>query len=170
VILASALQRLCLYEAAYGYTQLRLYSHVFMVWLAVAFVWFLVTLWRWPDRFAIGAFVAALGFLVTLNAINPDAFIAGHNLARYGATGKLDAHYLTRMSEDAVPVLVLAIDQVTGDEREVLSGHLRYRLKRMEASARWRNWPSFHLARQRAYDLLAKNRARMERATSLTAE
>ncbi len=69
-----------------------------------------------------------------------------------------------------MPVLVLAIDQVTGDEREVLGDHLRYRLKRMEASARWRNWPSFHLARQRAYDLLARNRARTERATSLTAE
>ncbi|MBM4464180.1 MAG: DUF4173 domain-containing protein [Chloroflexi bacterium] len=155
VILASAFQRLRLYEAAYGYTQLRLYSHVFMVWLAVAFVWFLVTLWRWPDRFAIGAFVAALGFLVTLNAINPDAFIARQNLARYQATGKLDAYYLTRLSEDAVPALVQAVGQVTGDEREVLMDHLRYRLESMEASARWRSWPSFHLARRRAYDLLA---------------
>ena len=157
VILASAFQRLRLYEAAYGYTQLRLYSHVFMVWLAVAFVWFLVTLWRWPDRFAIGAFVAALGFLITLNAINPDAFIARQNLARYDATGKLDAYYLTRLSEDAVPALVLAVDRVTGEEREVLRGHLRYRLESMEASARWRSWPSFHLARRRAYDLLAEN-------------
>jgi len=157
VILASAFQRLRLYEAAYGYTQLRLYSHVFMVWLAVAFVWFLVTLWRWPDRFAIGAFVAALGFLITLNAINSDAFIAEQNLARYQATGKLDAHYLTRLSEDAVPALVLAVDQVTGDEREVLSNHLRYRLESMEESDRWRSWPSFHPARRRAYDLLAKN-------------
>jgi hypothetical protein len=156
VILASAFQRLRLYEAAYGYTQLRLYSHVFMVWLAVAFVWFLVTLWRWPDRFAIGAFVAALGFLVTLNAINPDAFIARQNLARYQATGKLDAHYLTRLSEDAVPVLVQAVDRVTGDEQKVLSGHLRYRLESMEESARWRNWPSFHLARRRAYELLVE--------------
>lgn len=170
VILASGFQRLRLYEAAYGYTQLRVYSHVFMVWLAAAFVWFLVTLWRRPDRFAVGAFVAALGFLVTLNAINPDAFIAGQNLARYQVTGKLDAYYLTRLSEDAVPKLVLAIDQVTGDEREVLSGHLRYRLERMETSTRWPSWPSFHLARRRAYDLLARNRARMERATSLTAE
>jgi len=157
VILASAFQRLRLYEAAYGYTQLRLYSHVFMVWLAVAFVWFLVTLWRWPDRFAIGAFLAALGFLITLNAINPDAFIARQNLARYEASGKLDAYYLARLSEDAVPVLVLAVDRVTGDEREVLSEHLRYRLESMEESARWRSWPSFHLARQRAYDLLAEN-------------
>jgi len=156
VILASAFQRLRLYEAAYGYTQLRLYSHVLMVWLAAAFVWFLVTLWRWSDRFAIGAFVAALGFLATLNAINPDAFIARQNLARYQATGKLDAYYLTRLSEDAVPALVLAVGQVTGDEREVLSDHLRYRLESMEESVRWRSWPSFHLARRRAYDLLTE--------------
>ena len=156
VILASAFQRLRLYEAAYGYTQLRLYSHVFMVWLAVAFVWFLVTLWRWPDRFAIGAFAAALGFLITLNAINPDAFIAKQNLARYEVTGKLDAYYLTRLSEDAVPALVLAVDQITGDEQKVLNDHLLYRLERMEESARWRSWPSFHLARRRAYELLAE--------------
>lgn len=155
--MASAFQRLRLYEAAYGYTQLRLYSHVFMVWLAVAFVWFLVTLWRWPDRFAIGAFVAVLGFLVTLNALNPDAFIAEQNLARYQASGKLDAYYLTRLSEDTVPTLVLAVDRVTGGEGEVLRDHLRYRLESMESSTRWRSWPSFHLARQRAYDLLAKS-------------
>ncbi len=156
VILASAFQRLRLYEAAYGYTQLRLYSHIFMVWLAVAFVWFLVTLWLRPDRFAIGAFVAALGFLITLNAINPDAFIAKQNLARYEVTGKLDAYYLTRLSEDAVPALVLPVDRVTGEERKVLSDHLRYRLERMGASTRWRSWPSFHLARRRAYELLAE--------------
>ncbi|MCK4452620.1 MAG: hypothetical protein KAX26_18775, partial [Anaerolineae bacterium] len=72
------------------------------------------------------------------------------------------AYYLTRLSEDAVPALVLAVDRVTGEEREVLSDHLRYRLERMEESDRWRSWPSFHLARRRAYDLLAKNRARME--------
>jgi len=157
VILTSAFQRLRLYEAAYGYTQLRLYSHVFMVWLAVVFAWFLITLWRRPDRFAIGAFVAALGFLITMNAVNPDAFIVERNLARYQITDKLDATYLTRLSEDAVPGLVQAVDQVTGDDRVVLRDHLRHRLERMEDSARWQSWPSYHLARQRAYDLLVKN-------------
>jgi hypothetical protein len=157
VILASAFQRLLLYEAAYGYTQLRLYPHIFMIWLAVTFVWFLVTLWLWPDRFAIGAFVAVLGFVLTLNAINPDAFIAERNLARYQATGKLDAHYLTTLSEDVVPVLVLAMDQVTGDEWEVLSNHLRSRLERMEENTRWQNWPSLHLARWQAYELLIES-------------
>jgi len=157
IILASAFQRLLLYEAAYGYTELRLYPHVFMIWLAVTFVWFLVTLWLWPDRFAIGAVLAVLGFVLTLNAINPDAFIAERNLARYQATGKLDAHYLTTLSEDVVPVLVLAIDQVTGDEREVLSNHLRSRLERMEENVHWWGWPSFHLARWQAYELLVES-------------
>jgi hypothetical protein len=157
VILASAFQRLLLYEAAYGYTQLRLYSHVFMVWLAVTFVWFLVALWLRPDRFAIGAFLAILGFVLTLNIINPDALIAERNLARYQTTGKLDVHYLTTLSEDVVPALVLAMDQVTGDEREVLSSHLRSRLERMEENTRWQNWPSLHLARWRAYELLVES-------------
>jgi len=157
VILASAFQRLLLYEAAYGYTQLRLYSHVFMVWLAVTFVWFLVALWLRPDRFAIGAFVAALGFVLTLNAINPDAFIAERNLARYQATGKLDVHYLTTLSEDVVPVLVLAMDQLTGDEREMVRDHLRDRLGRMDENDHLWRWPSIHLARWRAYDLLVES-------------
>jgi len=161
VILASAFQRLRLYEAAYGYTQLRLYSHVFMVWLALVFVWFLVTLWCWPDWFAIGAFVAAMGFLATLNAINPDAFIVRQNLTRYQATDKLDAYYLTTLSEDAVPALVRALDQTSGDERTVLVRHLGHRLQRMDESTHWQSWPSFHLARRRAYALLAQHRAQL---------
>jgi hypothetical protein len=157
VILTSAFQRLLLYEAAYGYTQLRLYSHVFMVWLAITFAWFLVSLWLRLGRFAIGAFVAALGFLITLNAINPDAFIAEQNLARYWNSGNLDVAYLTGLSADAVPVLVSAADQLAGDRQKTLRDHLRQRLERMEKDARWwQGWPSFHLARWRAYELLAE--------------
>jgi hypothetical protein len=101
--------------------------------------------------------LAILGFVLTLNAINPDAFIAERNLARYQATGKLDVHYLTTLSEDVVPALVLAMDQVTGDERERLSDHLRDRLGRMEENTRWQSWPSLHLARWRAYELLVES-------------
>jgi len=37
LIMASALRRLSLYEQAYGFTVLRLYSHVFIIFLAVVF-------------------------------------------------------------------------------------------------------------------------------------
>jgi hypothetical protein len=156
VMLASAFQRLRLYEAAFGYTQLRLYSHVFMAWLGFAFLWFLVILWYQPDRFAIGALVAALGFLITLNVVNPDAFIARQNLARYQAIGKLDMYYLTRLSDDAIPILVRHIDQLGDADRPVLNDHLRTRLEEMQSSPTWRRWPAFHLARWRVHNLLAE--------------
>lgn len=157
IILASAFQRLLLYEAAFGYTQLRLYSHVFMVWLGFAFIWFLGTLWFRPNRFAIGAFVTSLGFLVTLNVINPDAFIAKQNLARYETTGKLDAYYLTQLSDDAVPILVWKVGQITGEEQRILTDHLYSRLDRREMQYNWRRWPTFHFSRLRAYKLLVES-------------
>ena len=158
VMLASAFYRLRLYEVAYGLTELRLYVYVFMAWLGVAIVWFVVALWRLPRRFAIGGLVVALGFLVTLNLLNPDAFIARQNLARYQDSGKLDACYLTTLSEDAMPVLLAAVDQVTGDERKVLLEHLQRREQRLRDDRRWRTWPSLHLSRWRAFDLLVADR------------
>ena len=154
-ILASAFQRLLLYEIAYGYTELRLYSHVFMVWLAATFLWFLITLWLQPHRFALGVFVAALGFLITLNVINPDAFIAEQNLARYQTTGKLDIRYLTRLSDDVVPVLTQAVNRVSEADRQILKDHLNSRRASLAATLASQDWPSFHLAEQHAYAVLA---------------
>jgi hypothetical protein len=151
VMLASAFQRLLLYEAAFGYTRLRLYSHVFMVWLGFSFVWFLGTLWYRPDRFALGAFVAALGFLITLNTINPDAFIARQNLARFKVTGKLDAHYLTQLSDDAIPTLAKNLEQVTAEDRSILEDDFQARLEGRDSKKNWKKWPALHLSRRRAY-------------------
>jgi hypothetical protein len=168
VILASAFKRMLLYEAAYGYTHLRLYSHIFEAWLAFTFVWFLITLWLRPQRFALGAFAAALGFVLTLNLVNPDVFIARQNLARYlaGATlevadlnrrpagDELDVAYLARLSDDAVPLLVEHLDRLTADDRAHLNANLHRRLNHMEEDTRWRRWPAFHAARWQAYQVL----------------
>ena len=88
VLLVSAFKRLLLYEDFYGFTEMRLYPHVFMVWLGLLLVWFAVTLWLRPDRFAIGLLVAALGFVITLDLLNPEAFIVRQNFARYQQQGE----------------------------------------------------------------------------------
>ncbi|MBI1877300.1 MAG: DUF4173 domain-containing protein [Chloroflexi bacterium] len=162
VILASAFQRLLLYEIAYGYTELRLYSHIFMIWLAVTFVWFVGMLWYRPERFALGVLLTSLGCLITLNVINPDAFIAKQNLAGldtflaeenqpyYRASGKLDVEYLTTLSDDVVPVLITALDQVNSQDRLTLLDHLRTRRERLTKNIASQSWPSFHLAQQPA--------------------
>lgn len=148
-MLASAFQRMRLYEAAYGYTELRLYVYIFMIWLGVTLLWFGLTLWRRQSCFAIGAFVAALGFLISLNAINPDAFIARQNLVRYQQTGKVDAAYLTTLSEDVVPVLLQS-----GEDLPEITTHLRERRQSLQASTRWRRFPAWNLARWQAYRAL----------------
>jgi hypothetical protein len=109
VILVSAFQRLSLYESAYGYTHLRLVVHTFIVWLAVALGWCAWSLWTQPRRFAAGALACAIGFVLSLDVMNPDALIVRRNLERYEATGDVDLLYLEGLSSDATPALVAAL-------------------------------------------------------------
>lgn len=177
VMLLSAWRRMALYEAAYGYTFLRLIVYVFMAWMGAALVWFLVTLWRRPDWFALGVLLTAVGCLATLNLINPDAFIARQNLARYEATGDLDAAYLTTLSHDAAPYLRQALVLTRGEtetfltpacaraywldenpdcyatRQEILYEELNGRFETMTANPTWRKWQSFNWARWQAYKL-----------------
>ena len=61
VIMGSALHRMRLYQAAYGLTELRLYTTAFMLWLGVVFGWFAWTVLRGRrERFAWGALTTAL--------------------------------------------------------------------------------------------------------------
>ncbi|MDQ3706338.1 MAG: DUF4173 domain-containing protein [Chloroflexota bacterium] len=158
VLLASAYWRMSLYQQAYGYTHLRLYVEVFELWLAATFGWLLLTLWWKPKHFAIGAFVAALGFLATLNLANPDATIARENLERYRATGKLDVYYLAGLSEDAIPSLLPALDYAQGQERDALHRMLWNRLRHMEENPAWREWQALHWSRSEAFQLLHARR------------
>ena len=67
--MASALERMRLYQRAYGLTELRLYSTAFMLWLAAVCCWFLVTVLRGRrSGFAIGAVVTALATVVALTS------------------------------------------------------------------------------------------------------
>ena len=95
VVVASALHRMSLYQDAYGFTQLRLLVDVFEGWLGLLVVAVLAAgvLLRaaWLPRFALVSGVVAL---LGLAAINPDAWIARHNLDRYADTGRIDWTYL----------------------------------------------------------------------------
>ncbi|MCA9961743.1 MAG: DUF4173 domain-containing protein, partial [Anaerolineales bacterium] len=181
VLLASAWQRMRLYELAFGYTELRLQVYVFMAWMAVALLWFLLTLWgrQRPYHAAIGLIVSAIGFLVTLNMLNPDALIVRHNLVHYQETGELDVAYLVTLSDDAVPGLLQALPQVAADTQlvylyvcgrygapydsggcemtlsQILTANLDGRYQARLSDTSWQQWQSYHLARQHAFAALA---------------
>ncbi len=106
VMLISAFQRLTLYELRFGFTELRLFVHVFMIWLGVLLVWFAIALWIQPKRLAIGALAAGIGFIITLNLINPDVFIVRRNVERLDTHNFIDLNYLSTLSYDATAELI----------------------------------------------------------------
>ena len=149
VILASALQRLLLYENAYGFTRLRTYTHVAILWMAGLFLAFLLLLLLGRlRRFVLMAAAAALGFTASLNLLNVDGFIVSRNAARLAQSGELDLSYLLQLSEDAVPALVELGRTAPAEVREALAPELTCWFAQSEL--RQNGWPSAQLSRLRA--------------------
>ena len=164
IILASAFYRMALYELAYGFTRLRVHTHVFMIWLAIlfsAFLWMLVVgRTRW---FAHGVLIVSIGALATLNLLNPDAFIARQNIARYQRGEELDVAYLGALSADTAPMLFsLLLDAPDPDIREEAGEWLHFQLNRLDRRQEQAGWPSYHFSINRAYRMLDLNRGLIE--------
>jgi hypothetical protein len=140
IILASAMRRLSLYEDAFGYTLLRVHTHVFMWALGAVLAWRAVTLWWKPERFAVGAFATALGSVLVLNFLNPEAFIIRHNLERYERTGSLDTEMFQDLSADAVPGLVQADANLPEAHRWGVAFVLKQQRTRLEQRDSFSEW------------------------------
>ncbi len=107
VVVASALYRMHVYEEAYGFTRLRLLVSVFEGWLGLVV---LMVLGAGAAAARVGGcpravLLSGAAALLALAALNPDAYIARHNLDRFAETGKIDTAYLSGLSADAVPAL-----------------------------------------------------------------
>jgi hypothetical protein len=112
VVVVSALYRMHLYEEAYGFTRLRLLVSVFEGWLGVVVLLLVVagavggSHWLVPVAVRLGA-----ASLLGLALVNPDLYIARHNIARSPGTVGVDWQYLGELSTDAYPALVRLPDE-----------------------------------------------------------
>jgi len=107
VMLVSAFQRLLLYEAAYGFSRLRMYTHIFMIWLGALLAAVVVLdILRKERLFTLAALLATIGFALTLTLVNVDGTIVRQNVARAPLGKGLDVVYLASLSTDSVPVLL----------------------------------------------------------------
>ncbi|GAA1303301.1 DUF4173 domain-containing protein [Saccharothrix xinjiangensis] len=142
VIVASALTRMWVYQQAYGFTVLRVLVSACELWLGVVYLLVLaagVELdGRWLPRAVLGTGLAAL---LAIAALNPDRFTAERNVDRWRATGDIDVTYLSRLSDDAVPVLVTLPSELRAC---ALQG------RRVEQDD-WRTW---NLGRRQAWEAL----------------
>lgn len=164
LIMISAFARLMLYEEAYGFTTLRLYSHAFIILLAAVFCLLLYKIYKdkRENAFAFRVFILIILFLAVMNFLNPDSFIARRNLERFVVSGKLDFHYLRyHLSDDAMSEIITALDMpdeaiIDTDRlssRENFVRHLYWRVQRGD-SPYFSKWQSLNISRLRANKIL----------------
>ena len=147
-ILASALVRLLLYENAYGFTRLRTYTHIAIVWMGVLFAAFLAFLLAGQlRRIPFAAFIGTIGFAVTISMLNVDAFVVQQNGGRLAQSGEIDLDYLLWLSEDADPALVRLAEEAPVDVQEELLPQLACRRSQLVAYQEEVSWPSYHFSR-----------------------
>ncbi|MCI0552999.1 MAG: DUF4173 domain-containing protein [Anaerolineae bacterium] len=158
VMLVSAFHRLVLYEQAYGFSRLRTYTHVFMIWLALLLVAVVVLeMLRRERMVGLAMVLASLGFVISLGVLNVDSFIVKQNIQReiraqavtsFGRGEALDVSYFLSLSDDAVPPLVDAFrsKSLPVSIKEKIGAALTcIRYNRLGQSHL--PWQSFHLSR-----------------------
>ena len=164
-ILVSAFQRLVLYEAAYSFTRLRTYTHVFMVWVGILLLaTVLVELFGRLRAFALALVLVLVGFAASIALLNVDGFIVRENVARAAAapTGtsaaQLDTSYLVGLSDDAVPALVEQFQSksLSPTLHDDIGSVLACRASIAGMDHRSMPWPAYHWARSRAITLYAQ--------------
>lgn len=161
VMLFSAYQRLGLYEAAYGFSRLRTYTHVFLIWIGLLLIATIVLeILRKERMFAFAMLVASFGFAISLPILNVDVFIVNQNIQRElngDAAEDLDSRYFIELSDDAVPTLVKTLRTPTTPDpvREKVAAALACIRYERELYDRDTSWQSFHFARFNADRALA---------------
>lgn len=98
VILISAIMRMNMYEAAYGFTFTRVLAHSFMIFLIVIFAYTLVKIWLEKLSLIHFYFLASLVYYTGINTINLNEIVVDQNISRYEETGKIDIGYFSSLS------------------------------------------------------------------------
>src|SRR6185436_2526709 len=88
-------------------------------------------------RFAFGAMVQALSVLAGLHVLNPDAFVARHNLERPGVERPFDVKYVASLGADVAPVLLAALPRLEQADACVAARRLA---AWANAESDWRTW------------------------------
>ncbi|QOS98275.1 DUF4173 domain-containing protein [Brevibacterium sp. JNUCC-42] len=153
-MLYSAHFRLQLYEEAYGFTFQRIIARLAMGCLLIACGVMLYQIWKRTLPLIRVFIMIGLCAYTLINVINVDHWIVKLNIERYQAIKKIDVHYLTTLSLDAIPTLAAYAE--SGPElRKKLMPILASYDERFESS-KLDSWRSFVWYRYRADQILNK--------------
>jgi hypothetical protein len=155
VVLASAFERLVLYETEFGYTWPRLIPHLAILLtgalLACGLVAIVIGRTTWLPA---AALVLGLLGLTGLNLMDPEAFIADRNIARLARGYELDTVELAALSADAVPTIAAALPRLDPSIRYWVERDLSCLREELRAGVERHGWASFNVGRDIALERL----------------
>jgi len=138
IIEISAMHRMYLYITTYRLTELRFYSSVFMLYMILGLIGFFLTVLRGlRGRYVVTMAGQAVVFILALNIVNPDAWIANFNLS-HDKSKMLDNQYLSSLSVDAYPAIYSAIKRLPSSEACFLHARMQQKIP-STSTIQW-NW------------------------------
>ncbi|MBI5945240.1 MAG: DUF4173 domain-containing protein [Chloroflexi bacterium] len=162
IILASAYQRISMAIDWHGFSRLRLYPRILLIWLVLLFIAVaILEMARLEKHFAFAIVLASFGFAVSLALFNLDAAIVKHNIFRAWHGKNLNVPHLSSLSTDAIPALVeeFLSPSLPEETREGVGAILAcYKYFEDSPSTFPYDWRSFNLSRWQAHQVLAKIR------------
>jgi hypothetical protein len=165
VIMISAAQRLFILTGnlGYGLTTVRFYPMVVMIWLALIFIWFSLTVLRGVrEQFAWGALWLAIFVVGTLHVFNPDEYIVRTNIRLMNEGRAFDAAYNSSLSDDAMPVLLENLSAMSFENQCRVKWNLSRRLEEAQKETDFRSW---NFSRWSARNRLAQNAGNLDTAS-----
>jgi hypothetical protein len=158
IILISAYQRISLAIGWHGYSRLRLYPRIFLIWLGLLLIAVVVLEIVQRERYLTFAVVVAmLGFATSLNLFNVDAAIVKYNVYRSWHGRNLNVPHLASLSTDAIPALAeefLSPDLPTSSHEGVGAILACYRYFEAEPHISPYDWRSFNYSSWKAHQAL----------------
>ena len=146
------------YEQAYGFTYLRIFTQAFMIMLFFLFIINIVYIWYPKLPIIKSYFIISLAIYIILNFANVDVIIAKNNINRYFVSGQIDIAYLKGLSYDALPEMqrLFTIVKSSPDLKEKqmaleLSGYFKDRKAELENQ---QSWQSFNISKYRALQII----------------
>ena len=154
VVMVSAFKRLSLYIDAYSMTSMRFYVAGFIILLLMLFVLLAIKFIKSkPEQFfTFGTLLSVAAFLIAVNIVNPDAFIARSNMEQYNRTGKIDVFHVGRLSPDAQTIKIEVYKKLEGENKVILQELLQEQKDNLERNSTV--WQSANLSRAKAMKLL----------------
>jgi hypothetical protein len=172
IFVTSATRRNFLYQAAYGFTRIRLLGFWLSGWLVTMLLVTLIKIIQSRGQnYFVRRLILVTGFsLVALNLFNIDRMVIMSKPASLDSG--VDYRYLSNLSNDAYPGWGKIINELENNpskvgepwERRVITNNLLNRLEELEKQQKfgWQNLGAWNYADRQSWGVLKENKERLE--------